>query len=487
MSKIKDLAKNTLCFLLVLVLSASTLSMLSATSTSAVSAECSNITYNKVLYDKYQSVCERLVQGMESFEKEIYVGDFNLPKSDTAYIIKTVIRKHPELFYIDTSKYVLGSDGDKIMVICPIYLFDEQTVEEKRNLFEAEVQKYLAKIDSSMTDFEKATILHDELVLNCSYLDEDGTGHISAYEAIVNKKANCQGYSEAYSYLLARVGVKSEIVESSAMYHIWNKVCIDGVYYNVDLTWNDPMPDKKGHVGHKYFLLSDEALCNGNSEIASHYGFDYAYYKSTDTKYDNCKFRYIDTKMCFVNGECYFVDNTYNSQYEKCLLNYDYKTDAVELVKRFDYKWMSGETSYWRGGYMSLDECDGLLYYNSPDSSYVYDVQNNEFTEFSTEANLSKPCYGLRIDDNKVYAVVSENPNTEGTLVYLGECIKKTSIIVGDVNGDGCISVVDATQIQKYCADIIEFSDEELIVADFDNNGTVNIMDATAIQKAIVK
>lgn len=487
MSRTKILLKKALVFTLAFVLSTSMLSVLSVTNASAVSAECANITYNKNLYDKYQAVCERLVQGMENFEEQIYVGDFNLPREDTPYIIKTVIRKHPELFYIDTSKYMLGTDGENnIMVICPIYLYDEQTVEEQREVFDANVQKYISKIDSSMSDFEKAVILHDELVLNCKYLDEGATGHISAYEAIVNGAANCQGYSEAYSYLLALVGVKSEIVESSAMYHIWNKVCIDGVYYNVDLTWDDPMPDKQGHISHKYFLLSDEALCSGDDEISGHYGFDYAYYKSTNKKYDNHYFRNIDTRLCFANGECYMVDNKYQSSYEKCLLKYDYTTDTVELVKRFSYKWMSGATSYWRGGYMSLDKYGDILYYNTPDSVYTYNTSSNEFSEFSQDITFSDDCYGLRIIDEKVYVAVSDSPNNESTLEYAGDCIKATIMLLGDVNEDGLVKVTDATVIQKYSADLTTLSDEQLVKADFDKNGVVNIADATAIQKFMV-
>lgn len=484
--------KNSLAFMLTFIIAFS--SMTFAFSDTAFAAEDNDvyITYNKELYESNKDLCDRLAEGMKNFDEQIYVGDFHITGKETMrYIIKTVIRKHPELFYVDPTQYILGSDGTYIAVICPIYLYDKQTAQKKIDDFNAECNKYLEKIDAGMTEFEKAVVLHDELVLNCKYLDEDGTGHVSAYEAIVNGNANCQGYAEAYSYLLSRVGVYSEIVESSAMYHLWNKVRINNVYYNVDLTWDDPMPDKNGHVSHKYFMLSDSAISSGNDDISEHYGFDYAYYKSNSTKYDNFLFHEFDTKFCFVDGDCYVIDNKYQSQYERCLLKYDTKTDKAEIVKQFDFRWKSGSKSYWKGGYMSLDENDGLLYFNSADCIYSYDVNNRTMEEFAPVDLSSGDCYGLRITDGAVYAAVSSNPNVENTMKYTGDCIEKTLVTMpeflkGDVNYDGTINIVDVTEIQKQSAGSGNLTAAQLLIADYNGDGVVNILDATEIQKIMV-
>ncbi len=55
----------------------------------------------------------------------------------------------------------------------------------------------------------------------------------------------------------------------------------------------------------------------------------------------------------------------------------------------------------------------------------------------------------------------------------------------GDANRDGTVNIKDATAIQRYCAFLQNFSDEELRLADGDADGTVNIKDATIIQKYI--
>lgn len=263
------------------------------------------------------------------------------------------------------------------------------------------------------------------------------------------------------------------------------------MYYNVDLTWDDPMPDKKGHVSHKYFLLSDNAISSGNDDISAHYGFDYAYYKSYNAKYDNCLFREFDTQFCFVDNDCYVIDNKYQSQYERCLLKYNTKTDTAQIIKKFDFRWKSGATSYWKGGYMSLEENNRLLYFNSADCIYSYDVNANTMNEFASVDTSSGDCYGLRIADGTLYSVVSTSPNVELVMKFSGECIKNTfvttpSVIQGDVNGDGVVNIVDVTEIQKYSTGGAKLTDEQLGVADYNNDGIVNIVDATEIQKFMV-
>lgn len=59
--------------------------------------------------------------------------------------------------------------------------------------------------------------------------------------------------------------------------------------------------------------------------------------------------------------------------------------------------------------------------------------------------------------------------------------------LLGDVNKDGKISVVDATKIQKYLIGDVYLVPSLVGVCDVNGDGTININDATYIQKMIVK
>ncbi len=56
----------------------------------------------------------------------------------------------------------------------------------------------------------------------------------------------------------------------------------------------------------------------------------------------------------------------------------------------------------------------------------------------------------------------------------------------GDVNGDGLISILDATLIQQYLAGLLDLSKTDVQWADFNCDDLVNIDDATALQRMLL-
>lgn len=59
------------------------------------------------------------------------------------------------------------------------------------------------------------------------------------------------------------------------------------------------------------------------------------------------------------------------------------------------------------------------------------------------------------------------------------------SVILGDANGNGIITIADATLIQKVAVGLDTIADKYIKAADVDGNGDINIKDATLIQKYI--
>lgn len=121
----------------------------------------------------------------------------------------------------------------------------------------AAADELLKGITPSMPEFEREMLLHDRLAKSITYDLNEKYAH-TAYGALVNGRAVCDGYTQAFQYLLQRVGIQSFMVTGTGKggNHAWNIVRIDGRYYNVDLTWDDQESD----TFHAYFNLTDERI-----------------------------------------------------------------------------------------------------------------------------------------------------------------------------------------------------------------------------------
>ena len=80
---------------------------------------------------------------------------------------------------------------------------------------------------------------------------------------------------------------------------------------------------------------------------------------------------------------------------------------------------------------------------------------------------------------------------TDSAKSYSGVTAEKSSetvtesTIPGDVTGDGKVTIDDATEIQKYLADLTDFTPEQIEAADTYGDGIITIDDATMIQKLV--
>lgn len=127
------------------------------------------------------------------------------------------------------------------------------------------VSEILSKIiQDDMSDYEKEIAIHDYIVANCEYGYTDYSREYAyrAYGCLVQNRAVCNGYAESMALLLTCAGVENKIVTGTGKgeLHAWNQVCLDGKWYNVDTTWDDPLPDRGSFVGHKYFNVPDDIM-----------------------------------------------------------------------------------------------------------------------------------------------------------------------------------------------------------------------------------
>ena len=102
-------------------------------------------------------------------------------------------------------------------------------------------------VTPGMTDAEIVKALHDYVINSTRYDKSHQEASFSANGVFYNKKAVCEGYSEAMAILCYMNGIDCWIVQGYGVHddgsmelHAWNKVKIGGQWYNVDATWDDP-------------------------------------------------------------------------------------------------------------------------------------------------------------------------------------------------------------------------------------------------------
>ncbi len=147
--------------------------------------------------------------------------------------------------------------------------YGNDTSSETKQLAQAIINKIITK---NMSDFDKAKAIHDYMVMNIDYdyanylADTIPNDSYNVIGALKNKYAVCAGYAKAFKLLCEQSGLECTYVTGTAGGpHAWNQVKIDGKWYNVDVTWDDPVSTDKQFNDHKYnrysyFLISDELM-----------------------------------------------------------------------------------------------------------------------------------------------------------------------------------------------------------------------------------
>lgn len=107
------------------------------------------------------------------------------------------------------------------------------------------------------SDYARALWLHDWLIYNAEY-DYDYQ-YFYPDGVLLYGKGVCQSYALAYDMLLKLVGIDCIYVTGTAggSDHGWNLVSIDGEWYHVDCTWDDPGASMECH---DYFCVPDDVI-----------------------------------------------------------------------------------------------------------------------------------------------------------------------------------------------------------------------------------
>lgn len=195
-------------------------------------------------------------------------------------IINKVLEEDYDLYYYFDSyqiSYIKEENSIKEVSILFQFSSDRESILKRNKEVQNKIQEIIdLVIKPGMTDLQKEIAVHNYIANNSRYDEENyrkGTVPKEAntsYGVLINGVGVCGGYASAMDKLLETAGIESIIISGEAGEngnyepHAWNLVKLDGEYYHLDATWNDPIYTfngvRKDVIHFDYFNLTDKEI-----------------------------------------------------------------------------------------------------------------------------------------------------------------------------------------------------------------------------------
>lgn len=225
--------------------------------------------FGRMLTSAQKAIYDQIQEGVAVHADNI--GPFNVATLEEAQmIIRSVTYDYPEYFWFRGAHNSSYFDKDTYLeyTFCPEYEFSAGEYAGYAAFVENATQPILTQL-AGKSDYEKVKGVYEYLIDTTIY-DRAYMGK-SIYEMFLDGRAVCEGYARATQYLLTKLdveclyltGIGGEINEPRSSWedHGWNIVKIDGIYYQLDTTWGDPVNDSGIQTKTFHYLnLPDEEM-----------------------------------------------------------------------------------------------------------------------------------------------------------------------------------------------------------------------------------
>ena len=150
------------------------------------------------------------------------------------------------------------------------YSFNQESADKTMKKMDAVAEKVISKFDEDTSTYNKILYIHDYIVGHTVYDESLNSAH-SAYGSMIVGKSVCEGYARAFGYICSKAGIKTVNVVGRATAddghtenHMWNRVYLKKQWYDIDLTWDDPVMPYVENKSYKYFLPGSATFANSH-------------------------------------------------------------------------------------------------------------------------------------------------------------------------------------------------------------------------------
>lgn len=229
--------------------------------------------YYDGLSDVEKSTYDAILSEIYDMPETIRVPKITAEQLDSVF--SALLYDNPDLFFVGRKCMLVTKP---LSVRCSIeYIMEKDEYEACREELEKVCNDVISSLSNPDDEWQTELEIHDYIVGNCEYmLVENDHNYSSAYGALVNGKAACEGYSKAAKLLLDRAGIENAVLSGISKgedgvsgAHMWNAVKINGDYYYLDCTWNDPVNENGRDVKiYSYFNVSEEMISLTHSDFS---------------------------------------------------------------------------------------------------------------------------------------------------------------------------------------------------------------------------
>lgn len=141
-----------------------------------------------------------------------------------------------------------------------------------KEVFDAAFAAVDQVIKDGMSEEEKVKAIHDYLIYSANYVNNGDyeSAENWAYGAcgvLIHKEGVCQSYAIAFYMMATAAGLDCQYVTGTAKGggHAWNQVKVDGTWYYIDCTWDDPIMNGHSGGGERYTYYLSETLWSNHT------------------------------------------------------------------------------------------------------------------------------------------------------------------------------------------------------------------------------
>lgn len=181
----------------------------------------------------------------------------------------SLLADHPEFFWIgdhiEVTQAALTGEVIRYKLSVTVPAGERDGIKAQ---LEAAADACIARIDPAADTASKIQSVYEYLIDTTDYV-EGSRDNQNIQSALLYHESVCAGYAKSFAYILHRMGLFCTCVSGTIQGggdHVWNIVRIDDRYYNVDVTWGDPVfaGDEAGQnvreINYNYLLCTDEEL-----------------------------------------------------------------------------------------------------------------------------------------------------------------------------------------------------------------------------------